>query len=726
MATKTLHVNISGMTCVNCSNAVEKVTKKLPGVENVQVSFASSEGEFVYDADKVSSEQIISKIKKLGYGVMKDMAALEAQKTKELTKLKYTLWLAMALAAGVMGLEKFMPFGMHNVWAVWVLASVAQFYAAARFYTHAYGALKNGSYDMNVLIALGTSAAYFYSVSVMLFGDTFPESMRFVYFDGAVMIIAFVLLGKYLEERSKAKATNTLKHLMDLSPKQARVLGEDATESMVGVEALRVGDVVIVKSGEAIPCDGKIIEGSAEIDTSMITGESLPVHKKEGEEVVAGTISKAGYIKVRVSKPAHATMLASIVSLLSEAQNQKMPIGRFADKVSNIFVPTVMLISLATLLGWWFFTGNVLFAFLASVSVLIISCPCALGLATPIAIVSAVGKGAKHGILIKNPEVLEILKSVKYAVFDKTGTLTKGEIAVSHSSVNDDALLGLIGCVEARSEHPISKAVVAHVQRLGVTLSHEVDAFEVLAGLGVQGKAGGHAVAVGSEAFLESLGVEVSKATKMLMQEAQRGAKGAIVAAVNGLEVGCFVLEDTLKEEAKEVIAYLKHQGITPVMLTGDHEATAKSVAEKLGIDLVYAEVLPHQKHAQIEAFQKEAKVLFVGDGINDSPSLKQADIGIALNSGSDIAKDAGDIVLVGNDLRMVKGALVLSRQTMRVIKQNLFWAFIYNILGIPLAAGLFYPWTGWLLTPMYAGMAMSVSSVTVVLNALRLKLLKI
>lgn len=725
MAKKTLHVNISGMTCVNCSNAVEKVTKKLPGMEKVQVSFASSEGEFVYDEAQVSGEQIISKIKKLGYGVLRDTKALEQEQARELTKLKYTLWLAMALSAGIMGLEKFTPLGEHTVWMVWVLASVAQFYVGARFYTHAYSALRHGNYDMNVLIALGTSAAYFYSLGMLLFGSFFPESMRFVYFDGAVMIIAFVLLGKYLEERSKAKATDTLKHLMDLSPKQARVLREEGKEELVAVEALAVGDVVVVKSGEAIPCDGKIIEGNAEIDTSMITGEPLPVYKKVGQEVIAGTISKAGFMKVQVRKPAHATLLASIVSLLGEAQNQKMPIGRFADKVSNIFVPSVMLISLVTLLGWWFFTGNVLFAFLASVSVLIISCPCALGLATPIAIVSAVGKGAKHGILIKNPEVLEILKSIKYAVFDKTGTLTKGEIAVSDSSVNKEAL-GLLGALEARSEHPISKAITAYAKEQEALMFHGVENFEVLAGLGVQGNVAGHKVMVGSEAFLESQGIQVSRATQARMSQAQEGAKGAIVAAVDGVEVGYFVLEDTLKEEAKEVIAYLKHQGIVPVMLTGDHEVTAKSVAQKLGIDLVYAHVLPHQKHAQIELFQKESKVLFVGDGINDSPSLKQADIGIALNSGADIAKDAGDIVLVGNDLRMVKGALELSRQSMRVIKQNLFWAFIYNILGIPLAAGLFYPWTGWLLTPMYAGMAMSVSSVTVVLNALRLKLLKL
>ncbi|MDY0238060.1 MAG: heavy metal translocating P-type ATPase [Campylobacterales bacterium] len=725
MSNKTLKINISGMTCVNCSNAVEKVTKKLPGVEGVNVSFASSKGEFVYDANLVNEDEIISKIKRLGYGVTADAKALEEAKTKELLALKNRLVVAGIITVIVMFLHKTPILGDLTIYLTFVLASIVQFYSGAPFYRHAYGALANKNYDMNVLVALGTTAAYGYSVAVMLFGKFFPETMRFDYFDGAVMIIAFVSLGKYLEERSKSKATDALKKLMDLSPKNATLL-KDGKESEVLASSLKPEDIVIVKSGEGIPCDGIIIEGDAEIDTSMITGEPLPVHKSLNEEVVAGTILKTGFIKIKVTKFPSQTLLSTIVSLLSEAQNQKMPIGRIADRVSNIFVPSVIFISIITLFSWWFISGNTLVAFLASVSVLIISCPCALGLATPIAIVSAVGKGASMGILLKNPEVLEIMKDVKYAVFDKTGTLTKGEISVSSTSVESVEDLRLIAQIEARSEHPISKAVLDYVKNsVSLSSSSEVSV-KVIPGRGIEGAVEGKTILIGSVAFLSENGVKVSAGTLEKMQEAQDEGKGAIVASIDGKEVGYFALEDSLKEEAKDLILELKKSGITPIMLTGDNEKTAKNIANKLGIETIFAEVLPQEKLEKIKELQKKGRVLFVGDGINDSLSLKQADIGIALNSGSDIAKDAGDIVLIGNDLTLVQRALNLSRRTMRTIKQNLFWAFIYNIIGIPLAAGALYPTFGLLLTPKYAGMAMSISSVTVVLNALRLKLAKL
>jgi Cu+-exporting ATPase len=724
MAKETLHVNISGMTCVNCSNAVKKVTMKLPGVEKAEVSFASNAGEFVFDNAQVSKETIKAKIKKLGYGVLDDAKMLEKEKASAMHKLKQRFFVAVALSIGVMALAKLEPFGASTIWAIFALASIVQFYSGAPFYTHGFSALRHGNYDMNVLVALGTSAAYGYSLAVMLFGAHFPESMRFVYFDGAVMIISFVLLGKFLEERSKAKATDALKKLLDLSPTQAR-LREGGKERMVDVKELVPGNTVIVKSGEAISCDGEVKEGDGEVDTSMITGEPLPVHKRVGDSVVAGTINRVGYLKIEVTKRASETMLAGIVSLLSEAQNQKMPIGRFADKISNIFVPAVIGIAILTFLAWWGFSGNMLYAFLASVSVLIISCPCALGLATPIAIVTAVGRGASNGILLKNPEVLEIMKEIKYAIFDKTGTLTKGEITVTEATLSLENLR-LVALMETKSEHPISKAVVAYAKAQNVALEGDVEQMEVLAGRGIKGVVEGISIVVGNQEFLEKEGAKLTETSALLMAKAQQEAKGAVVAAIAGEEVGCFILEDTLKPEAKEVIDALKAQGITPVMLTGDHEETAKQIAKKIGIDLVYAGVLPHEKHAKIETFQKEHKVLFVGDGINDSASLKQADVGMAMNSGSDIAKEAGDIVLMRNDLHLVTQSLFLSGRTMRTIKQNLFWAFIYNILGIPLAAGVLYPWLGVMLTPMYASMAMSISSVTVVLNALRLKFLKL
>jgi len=721
MRKKSLHVNISGMTCVNCSNAVEKVTKKLPGVDEAKVSFASADGEFSYDEELVTPEKIIAKIKKLGYGVSEDALKHEEEKATHFKALKQRLIIAASISAIVMILHQVMLFGVWNNWVIFGLATIVQFYSGAIFYTHAWAALRNQNYDMNVLIALGTSAAYFYSVSVMFFGQFFPQTMRFVYFDGAVMIIAFVLLGKYLEERSKAKATDALKKLMDLSPKIARVL-QDNQEVEVLANSLKPGDIVVIKSGESIPGDGQIIQGEAEINTAMLTGESLPVFKKIDDLVNAGTIVETGFLQVRITKRSSETMLSNIVSLLAQAQNQKMPIGRIADKVSNIFVPAVVIISLMTLFIWWFVSNNVLVAFLASVSVLIISCPCALGLATPIAIVAAVGKGASMGILLKNPEVLEIMKDIKYAVFDKTGTLTKGEISVTYSSDELKEYLDLIAMVEEKSEHPISKAIVSYVKDQNIQIPQNNLSVEIISGKGIVGVINDKKLILGNQNLMEDNGVSVPIQTLREVEEAQQKGRGAILVALNSQILGYFLLEDSLKPESKELIQSLKSQGIITVMLTGDNEATAKEIGRMIGIDLVFAGVLPHEKLEQIKNFGKDGKVLFVGDGINDALSLKQADIGIALKSGSDIAKDAGDIVLISSDLRLVKKSLLLSSRTMATIKQNLFWAFIYNIIGIPLAAGVLYPAFGILLTPMYAGMAMSISSVTVVLNALRLK----
>jgi len=721
MPQKSLHVNISGMTCVNCSNAVEKVTKKIAGVDEAKVSFASAEGEFFYDEELVTPQEIIAKIKKLGYGVSEDVLKYEEEKAAHFKSLKNRLIIAGLISIIVMILHKTMLFGIWNNWVIFALATIVQFYAGATFYTHAWAALRNRNYDMNVLIALGTSAAYFYSAGVMFLGQFFPENLRFVYFDGAVMIIAFVLLGKYLEERSKSKATDALKKLMDLSPKIARVL-QDNQEIEVLANSLKPGDIVVIKSGESIPGDGQIIQGEAEINAAMLTGESLPVFKKIDDLVNAGTILESGFLQVRITKRSNETMLSNIVSLLAQAQNQKMPIGRIADRVSNIFVPSVVAISLITLFTWWFVSNNVLVAFMASVSVLIISCPCALGLATPIAIVTAVGKGASMGILLKNPEVLEIMKDIKYAVFDKTGTLTKGEISVIHVSSSLDQHLGLIASIESKSEHPISKAIVSYVRDLNIQIPQDQISVRIIAGKGIVGKNDEKIIILGNLSLMEEEGIKIPLEMFQEVDIAQQKGRGAIFVALNHEALGYFLLEDILKPEAKELIQSLKSQGITTVMLTGDNEASAKEIGQSVDIDLVYAGVLPEQKLEHIKVFGKDGKVLFVGDGINDALPLKQADIGIALKSGSDIAKDAGDIVLIGSDLRLVKMSLLLSLRTMTTIKQNLFWAFIYNIIGIPLAAGVLYPAFGILLTPMYAGMAMSISSVTVVLNALRLK----
>jgi P-type Cu2+ transporter len=726
MAKETIKLNISGMTCVNCSNGIEKAVNKLDGLESSKVSFASNEGEFYIDNKLLNKEVLIAKIKKLGYGVEEDLKALEKAKLMDYNKLRNIFSISMSLTI-VMFYFAFFPIenSQNNQYIMFILATIVQFYAGRRFYTLAYKAVSNNNYDMNVLVALGTSAAYFYSVFVVFFPSLFPEELRFLYFDGAAVIISFILLGRLLEERSKAKATDFLKKLMDLAPLNATLICEDGSFKTVLASELRVGDKVLIKTGEKISTDAVISKGSADIDTSMITGESMPVYKTIGDEVIAGTLNTTGVIEVVVLKQSNDTTLSKIIALLSIAQSKKLPISRFADNVANIFVPTVIIISILTFFAWYFIVGNALNAILASISVLVISCPCALGLATPIAIVSSVSKGAQEGILIKNPEILEIIKDIRYAVFDKTGTLTKGIISVK-DAVYEEKYLDILASLETKSEHPISKAVVVFAQTKNILTNKDFEDIQIIPGLGISAIYENKKVLIGSLSFLEKNGINLDSKYLDFYNTSLNSGSGVILASIDKECVAVFALEDSIKDGAKELIADLKAKNITPILLTGDNQITANSVAKELNIDKVYAQVLPDEKYKVIIELQKEAKVMFVGDGINDSPSIKQADIGITLNSGSDITKDAGDIILINNDLKAVSKSINLSIESMKVIKQNLFWAFIYNIGGIPLAAGIFYPIFGVMLTPMYAGIAMSFSSVTVVLNSLRLKFKKI
>ena len=726
MAKETIKLNISGMTCVNCSNGIERAVKKLDGLESSKVSFASNEGEFSIDNKLLNKETLINKIKKLGYGVEEDLKALEESKLKSYEELKRVFLLAISLTVlmfhfMISPLESM----QNNYYVMFVLASIIQFYAGGRFYSLAYKAVSNNNYDMNVLVALGTSAAYFYSVFVVFSPSLFPENLRFLYFDGAAVIISFILLGRLLEERSKAKATDFLKKLMDLAPLNATLICEDGSFKTVLANELKIGDKVLIKTGEKISTDATIIKGNADIDTSMITGESMPVFKTIGDQVIAGTLNITGIIEVQVIKESKDTTLNNIVTLLSTAQSKKLPISRFADNVANIFVPVVIAISLLTFLVWYFFIGDTISAILAAISVLVISCPCALGLATPIAIVSAVGKGAQEGILIKNPEILEIIKDIKYAVFDKTGTLTSGIISVK-DAIYEEKDLNILASLETKSEHPISKALVNFAKDKNIVHDIELDNIEVIPGQGICAVFENKKVLIGSLSFLEKNKVLLNDIYLDFYNKSLKSGSGVILASIENECIAIFVLEDSIKAGAKELIADLKKKNIIPILLTGDNQITANSVAKKIGIDKVYAQVLPQEKYKVITELQKEAKVMFVGDGINDSPSIKQADIGIALNSGSDITKDAGDIILINNDLKAISKSINLSIESMKIIKQNLFWAYIYNIGGIPLAAGLFFPIFGVMLTPMYAGIAMSFSSVTVVLNSLRLKLKKI
>jgi len=725
MAQEKIHLNISGMTCVNCSNGIQKVVNKMDGLSTSKVSFASNSGEFIIDSDKLDKSKLIAKIKKLGYGVEEDIKALELVKQQSYSKLKSLFFVAASFTVYIFILMFFPLTIINNEYVIFALASGVQFYPGMRFYKLAFNAISHRNYDMNVLVALGTSAAYFYSAFVVLFPSIFPEHLRFVYFDGAAVIITFVLLGRLLEERSKAKATDFLKDLMNLAPTNANLVLENGEIKSVLATDLQVDNTVLIKQGEKVSTDALIVEGEAEIDTSMITGEPMPVLKKIGDEVVAGTINKVGTLYVKVLKLSSDTKLSQIIALLNEAQSKKMPIARFADKIANIFVPSVVSISILTFLVWAFIVGDTMDAILASISVLIISCPCALGLATPIAIVGAVGKGAKEGILIKNPEILEIIKDIKYAVFDKTGTITKGEISVKDMMVKKE-YLSLICSAEVQSEHPISQAIVKWAKQNKVALNEEIEDLQIQTGLGISASSNGKKILIGNSLLLEQNGVHVNEQQQADLEQILSKGNGAVLASIDSECIGIISLEDSLKEGALEMVNALKKKNIIPILLTGDNEITAKKIAKKVGIELVYAEVLPDEKYKVIKDLQKEAKVMFVGDGINDSVSIKQADIGIALDSGSDITKDAGDIILMNNDLHSVIKSINLSQKSMNTIKQNLFWAFFYNAIGIPIAAGVLYPLLGVMLTPMYAGIAMSFSSVTVVLNSLRLKFSKL
>lgn len=712
--------NISGMSCVNCSNSIEKVVKKLDGIDSANVNFSTGVGTFIYDSNKVDTKKIEEKINKLGFKVLKETKNDEKEEEKLLVSF------IIALIGTI-----FLHFSSHffhslphhtEIVAIYIsifIATIVQFGPGFRFYKHSYKSLKNKVFDMNVLVALGTSAAYFYSCATVFFPNLFDERMS--YFDGASMIITFILLGRYLEARAKNKATSYMQNLLNLIPKKTNVILSDGKIKQKNIEELQIDDIILIKTGENISVDGIIVKGDGEVDTSLISGESMPLHVKEKMNVLSGYKLLNGFLHVKVQKSYENSNLSKIIELLSDANSKKMPIARVADKVSAIFVPSVILISLITFLVWFFIgdaIGDTKMAIIASISVLIISCPCALGLATPIAIVSGVSRGAKEGILIKNPEILEIISKINYAVFDKTGTLTKGKISVSSATIKDKYLLSLIASCEAKSEHPLSYAIVNFAKQENINTSLHVKNFKVIAGGGISAVCEDKNVLVGTKELLENSGIDIENNFLHEYQKKLENGQSTIFAVIDEKIVGLFSFNDDTKENAKDLISFLKERGIKTVMLTGDKLLPAEKVAKQINIDKVIAEVLPDKKYEKIKELQKNGKVLFVGDGINDSISLKQADIGIAMNSGADIAKEAGDIILINNNLVSVKKSINLSQNTMKIIKQNLFWAFVYNIVGIPLAAGVFYPLT---LTPAFAGAAMSISSVIVVLNSLRL-----
>lgn len=620
---------------------------------------------------------------------------------------------------------KVLPVLPHNIW-LFILATPVQFIAGHRYYRGAADALKSKNANMDTLIAIGTSAAWLYSTTVTFFPSFFPASE--VYFETAALIIALVLTGRLFEDIAKGKASDAIRKLMDLQPELARLI-KDGEETEISVEKIQVGDILLVKSGERIPTDGQIIEGHSSVDEKMITGESIPVEKDAGDEVIGGTINKVGMLKMKATKVGADTALAKIIEIVEEAQISKAPIQRLADIVSSYFVPIVILVAGVSFFSWYIVgMQSFPFSLTVAIAVLIIACPCALGIATPTAIMVGTGKGAENGILIKGGEYLEKAHKLQAIVFDKTGTLTRGEPSITDiltfGELSENEILRLAAIVERGSEHPLGEAIIRSARERGMAIP-EPKNFEVFPGHGVKVEYEGKKILFGNRKLMGDNNINISNLEGEISFLEDEG-KTVIMLAVNGKVVGIIAMADTLKDYSKEAVGALQNMGIEVVMLTGDNRRTANAIARKLGIKQVLAEVLPKGKAEEIKRLQKEGKIVgMVGDGINDAPALAQADIGIAIGSGTDVAKETGGIILIKEDLRDVVTAIRLSKKTVKKIKQNLFWAFAYNTALIPLAAGILYPFFQVLLHPIFAAAAMGFSSVTVVGNSLLLRKFK-
>jgi Cu+-exporting ATPase len=718
-------LTVTGMTCANCVNTVTKALAKAEGVSEVNVNFATEKATVAFDEARTSADRLISVIKDRGYGAAlynpgADLAEQEAAQKHEINEIRglflFSLFLAVPsfiismvlMWAGIM-----VP---YKDFILWALATPVQFVVGARFYRGMWGALKNKSANMDTLIATGTSAAYFYSLWVLLF-----DPLSHQYFETSTILITFVVLGKYLEAAAKGKTSEAIKKLMELSPKIAAVL-RDGAEIKIPIEQVRVGDQIIVRPGESVPVDGTIVSGSSAVDESMITGESIPVDKKEEDIVIGGTMNRSGSFVFAAKKVGGDTTLAQIIRLIEEAQTKKAPIQRFADVVSAYFVPAVIGVAILTFLVWYFIVGREFaFSLMAAIAVLVISCPCALGLATPTAIMVGTGRGAKEGILIKGGDVLETVHKLKYIVFDKTGTITKGRPAVtdiiSVDSLSEADVLSLAASLEHNSEHPLALPIVALAKKRGIETGRVKD-FAAITGSGVMGKIDGKTYRFGNARLMEEQKIDLAPvAAKISVLEGE--GKTAMLLSEGSRVKGIVAVADTIKETSGAAVDTLRGMGIETYLMTGDNERTARAVAKQAGIENVFAGVLPAEKADYVKDLQQKGTVAMVGDGINDAPALAQADIGIAMRSGTDVAMEAGNIVIMKNELADIPRSIRLSKATMSKIRQNMFWALIYNTIGIPIAAlGL--------LNPIIAGGAMAMSSVSVVSNSLLLKFKKL
>jgi len=716
-------LNIQGMHCASCVTVLTRALQKVDGVKNAVVNYSTEKATVEYDHSKTKEEDLIAAVKDKGYTahVLKggEVSKESVMRKKEITKLKQKVIISSFLAFPALILGMFlMDFPFRN-YLLWLLATPIQFYIGWPFYKGMWAALKNKTANMDSLIAIGTSAAYFYSVYVILFAP-----MDHQYFETSAVLITLVLVGKYLEAVAKGKTSEAITKLMKIGAKTATVI-RNGKEIEIPIDDVQKGDTIIVKPGQKVPVDGIIVDGHSSLDESMVTGESMPVEKKKGDEVVGSTINKQGSFIMKATKVGSETTLARIVKLIEEAQTKKAPIQRFADTISAYFVPVVIFIALLSFTVWFSIAkASIGFALIAAVAVLVIACPCALGLATPTSIMVGTGKGAKHGILIKGGDALETAHKLKYVIFDKTGTITKGKPEVTDvvvaKGISEKALLEIAASIEAKSEHPLADAIVDEGKKKEMKLK-KVTSFSAITGHGVQAKIGKTQYFIGNLRLMQKKKVDLGILASQVERLEEEG-KTAMVVADKKKALGIIAVADEIKEDSSKAIQLLKRMKITPYMITGDNKRTAAAIAKRVGIEKYFAEVLPEDKANHVKQLQRAGKVAMVGDGINDAPALAQADIGIAMGSGTDVAMETGNIVLMKNSLLDVPKAIRLSRLTMSKIKQGMFWALIYNALGIPVAAGILYPITGTLLDPMIAGGAMALSSVSVVANALLLK----
>lgn len=741
LAIDQITIGIKGMVCASCASVIEESLMALDGVFSATVNLATEKATVRYNREQVTVEALKAAIVDAGYEVLEaqtldtEMAEREKEQRRQLVLLIFSLSLSIPImvlmigfdyfgwadALGIMGYEGYLLFAM---------ATPVQFIAGYQFYMGTYYALKNRRANMDTLIAMGSSAAYFYSVVVVFLPGLIPLHQH-TYFDTSAMIISLILFGKYLEAKAKGRTSQAIRKLIGLQARTARVV-RDGKEVEVPVELLKVDDVFVVRPGEKVATDGMVEEGSSAVDESMITGESIPVDKAAGSAVVGGSINKNGVLRVRATRVGKDTALAQIIRLVEDAQSSKAPIQRYADNVSAWFVPVVIGLATIAFLIWYLYAYGELvgggdefvFSLVIFISVLVISCPCALGLATPTAIMVGSGKGAENGILFKSAEALETTGKVQMVVLDKTGTITKGEPEVTDIVVLSGAeaeVLRTAAAAERGSEHPLAEAIVRRAEHDGIVLPEAKD-FTAVPGQGVRAAVDGSMVLIGNRRLMEVNGVDISAAGSDLNRLEEEGRTAMLVASASRL-IGVIGVADVVKETSHEAVTELRRMGIEVIMLTGDNPRTAKVIASQVGIDRYIAEVLPENKAKEVARLQAEGrKVAMIGDGVNDAPALAQADVGIAIGSGTDVAMETGDIVLIRSDLLDAVAAIQLSRRTMTKIRQNLFWALGYNSAGIPIAAGVLYPFFHVLLNPIVAAAAMAMSSVSVVTNALLLK----